>query len=90
MTRDYIKSACVSHYHVIATIEIWKRSVEFVDAYSRDPVGCTRLGDIGLLYAKFGDKRKQCTTLGWRVRKLRQTCNLCTAKAKFMLDLDNP
>ncbi len=27
MTRDYIKSACVSHYHVIATIEIRKRSV---------------------------------------------------------------
>ena len=28
MTRDYIESACVSHYHVIATIEIGKRSVE--------------------------------------------------------------
>jgi len=37
-----------------------------------------------------GIKRKQCTTLGWRVRKLRQTCNLCTAKAKIMLDWDNP
>jgi hypothetical protein len=35
MTRDYIESACVSHYHVIATIEIRKRSVELVDAYSR-------------------------------------------------------
>jgi hypothetical protein len=35
MTRDYIESAYVSHYHVIATIEIRKRSVELVDAYSR-------------------------------------------------------
>jgi hypothetical protein len=42
MTRDYIESACVSHYHVIATIEIRKRPVELVDAYSRDPVGGTR------------------------------------------------
>jgi hypothetical protein len=48
------------------------------------------LGDIGLLYASLGIKRKQCTTLGWRVRKLRQMCNLCTAKAKFMLYWDNP
>jgi hypothetical protein len=29
MTRDYIESCCVSHYHVIATIEIRKGSVEF-------------------------------------------------------------
>src|SRR5580692_7421468 len=42
MTRDYIESACVSHYHVIATIEIRKRSVELVDAYLRDLVGCRR------------------------------------------------
>jgi hypothetical protein len=38
MTRDYIESACDSHYHVIATIEIWKRSVESIAAYSRDPL----------------------------------------------------
>jgi|SRR5580700_4129982 hypothetical protein len=42
MTRDYIELACVSHYHVIATIEIRKRSVELVDAYLRDLVGCRR------------------------------------------------
>ena len=33
MTGDYIKSACVSHYHVIATIEIRKRSVELIDGH---------------------------------------------------------
>jgi hypothetical protein len=48
MTRDYIESACVSHYHVIATIEIRKRSVELIDAYARDPVDCTR----GLWFVK--------------------------------------
>ena len=35
MTRDYIESASVSHYHVIATIEIRKRSLELIDAYSQ-------------------------------------------------------
>src|ERR1700719_4728587 len=50
MTRDYIKSACRSHYHVIATIEIRKRSVELIDGYSRDPVGCTR-GHLKLMTA---------------------------------------
>jgi hypothetical protein len=42
MTRDYIESAYDSHYHVIATIVIRKSSVELIEAYLRDPVGCAR------------------------------------------------